>query len=136
MAIIGRIRKRAGIAVAIIAIAILSFIFSDIFTKNTSAPNNIATIDGVEITRNEFEEMSQNIETNMKQQYKTDALNPEQSYTVRQQAYQELLNEKLLSAEYEKIGLTVGKEELNDMFFGNFVHPMVIQNFSDPKTGS
>ncbi|MFA7081153.1 MAG: SurA N-terminal domain-containing protein [Bacteroidales bacterium] len=136
MAIIGRIRKRAGIAVAIIAIAILSFVFSDIFTKNTSAPNNIATVDGVEITRNEFEEMSQNIETNMKQQYKTDALNPEQSYTVRQQAYQELLNEKLLSAEYEKIGISVGKEELNDMFFGNFIHPMVIQNFSDPQTGN
>lgn len=136
MAIIGRIRKRAGIAVAIIAIAILSFIFSDIFTKNTSVPNNIGTIDGVEITRNEFEEMSQNIETNMKQQYQTESLNPEQSYTVRQQAYQELLNEKLLSAEYEKIGINVGKEELNDMFFGTFIHPMVIQNFSDPKTGN
>ena len=136
MAIIGRIRKRAGIAVAIIAIAILSFIFSDIFTKSATAPNNIATVDGVEITRNEFEEMSQNIETNMKQQYKTESLNSEQSYTVRQQAYQELLNEKLLASEYEKIGISVGKEELNDMFFGEFTHPMVIQNFTDPKTGN
>ena len=136
MAIIGRIRKRAGIAVAIIAIAILSFIFSDIFTKSSSAPNNIATVDGVEITNVEFEEMSLNIETNMKQQSQTESLTPEQSYMVRQQAYQELLNEKLLNSEYEKIGITVGKEELNDMFFGDFVHPMVIQNFSDPKTGS
>lgn len=136
MAIIGKIRKRAGLAVAIIAIAILSFIFSDIFTKSKTQPNNIATVDGVEITRVEFEEMSQTIEKNMKQQYKTESLTPEQSYMVRQQAYQELLNEKLLSAEYEKIGISVGQEEMNDMFFGDFVDPMVIQNFSDPKTGT
>ena len=30
MAIIGKIRKRAGIAVAVIAVAILAFIFSDL----------------------------------------------------------------------------------------------------------
>ncbi len=136
MAIIGKIRKRAGLAVAIIAIAILSFIFSDIFTKSKTQPNNIATVDGVEITRVEFEEMSQTIEKNMKQQYKTESLTPEQSYMVRQQAYQELLNEKLLSTQYEKIGISVGQEEMNDMFFGDFVDPMVIQNFSDPKTGN
>ena len=136
MAIIGKIRKRAGLAVAIIAIAILSFIFSDIFTKSNTQPNNIATVDGVEITRVEFEEMSQTIEKNMKQQYKTESLTPEQSYMVRQQAYQELLNEKLLSIQYEKVGISVGQEEMNDMFFGDFVDPMVIQNFSDPKTGN
>lgn len=136
MAIIGKIRKRAGIAVAVIAIAILSFVFSDIFTRSSSAPNNMGTVDGVEITRNEFEEMSQNIETNMKEQYQTASLNSEQSFTARQQAYLELLNEKLLTSEYEKIGINVGSEELNDMFFGDFIHQMVIQNFSDPQTGN
>ncbi|MDR0971254.1 MAG: SurA N-terminal domain-containing protein [Bacteroidales bacterium] len=137
MAIIGRIRKRAGWAVAIIAIAILSFIFSDIFTRNgNSRPNDIATIDGIEITENEFYQMSQTIETNMKQQYQTDNLTPEQTYQVHQQAYQELLSEKLLLNQYEAIGLRVGKEELNDMFFGDFIHPLVLQNFSDPTTGN
>jgi peptidyl-prolyl cis-trans isomerase D len=136
MAIIGKIRKRAGIAVAVIAIAILSFVFSDIFTRSSNVPNNIATIDGVEITRNEFEQMSQTIETNTKQQNQTDVLNSEQSYMVRQQAYQELLSEKLLTSEYDKLGINVGKDEMNDMFFGDFIHPMVIQNFSDPKTGT
>ena len=58
MAIIGKIRKRAGIAVAVIAIAILSFVFSDIFTRSSNVPNNIATIDGVEITCIKFIEVS------------------------------------------------------------------------------
>ena len=95
MAIIGRIRKRAGIAVAIIAIAILSFIFSDIFSQSgNKIPNNIGVVDGTEITKVEFDQMSQTIETNMKQQNKTDNLTTEQNYMVRQQAYQDLLNEK------------------------------------------
>lgn len=137
MAIIGRIRKRAGIAVAIIAIAILSFIFSDIFSKSgNKIPNNIGIVDGTEITKVEFDQMSQTIETNMKQQNKTDNLTTEQNYMVRQQAYQELLNEKLLAGEFSKLGISVGKDELNDMFFGDFIDPMVIQNFSDPKTGN
>ena len=137
MAIIGRIRKRAGIAVAIIAIAILSFIFSDIFSQSgNKIPNNIGVVDGTEITKVEFDQMSQTIETNMKQQNKTDNLTTEQNYMVRQQAYQELLNEKLLAGEFSKLGISVGKDELNDMFFGDFIDPMVIQNFSDPKTGN
>lgn len=137
MAIIGRIRKRAGIAVAVIAIAILSFIFSDIFSgSSTKIPNNMGVVDGTEITKLEFEEMSKTIETNMLQQSNTDNLTTEQNYMVRQQAYQELLNEKLLAGEFQKLGLSVGKDELNDMFFGDFIDPMVLQNFSDPKTGT
>ncbi|MDD2530626.1 MAG: SurA N-terminal domain-containing protein, partial [Bacteroidales bacterium] len=137
MAIIGRIRKRAGIAVAVIAIAILSFIFSDIFSgSGNKVPNNMGTVDGTEITRNEFEEMSRTIETNMLQQNNTDNLTTEQNFMVRQQAYQELLNEKLLASEFDKLGISVGKDELNDMFFGDFIDPMVIQNFSDPQTGN
>lgn len=135
MAIIGKIRKRAGLAVAIIAIAILAFIFNDLFTKSKTMPGSIAKINGIEITRAEFEEVSQTIEKNMKQQYQVENLTPEQSFIVRQQAYSELLNEKLLTGEYELIGISVGQEEMNDMFFGNFIHPMVMQNFADKKTG-
>lgn len=95
--------------------------------------NNIGVVDGTEITKVEFDQMCQTIETNMKQQNKTDNLTTEQNYMVRQQAYQELLNEKLLAGEFSKLGISVGKDELNDMFFGDFIDPMVIQNFSDPN---
>jgi PPIC-type PPIASE domain. len=136
MAIIGRIRQKAWIAVALIAVAILAFIFMDGMDKfGNKTPNNIATIDGVEITRMEFEAKSATIEANMKRQYNLQSLNSEQSYIVRQQAYQELVSEKLLESEYDKIGIAISKEEMNDLFFGDFVSPMVLQNFSDPKTG-
>lgn len=135
MAIIGKIRQKAGLAVAVIAIAILAFIFGDVFNSNNPAPSNLAKINGVEITNNEFTEVSQTLETNMKQQNQVDNLSPEESFSVTQQAYSELFNERLLEREFELLGINVSQEEMNDMFFGNFIHPIVMQNFADPQTG-
>lgn len=135
MAIIGRIRQKAGLAVVVIAIAILAFIFNDLFTQSNTIPSNIAKVNGVEITSNELNEVSQTIETNMKQQKQDDNLSPEESFTANQQAFNELFNEKLLQGEYELLGVGVSQEEMNDMFFGNFIHPLVMQNFADPQTG-
>ena len=46
-----------------------------------------------------------------------------------------MVSEKLLKQECESIGLKVTEAEMNDMFFGTFIHPMVRQNFADPSTG-
>ena len=136
MAIIGKIRKRGGIAVAIVAIAILAFIFSDLLTRNgDSRPSKIASINGIDINFNEFDEATTTIENNMKQQTKTNALNQEQSFQAKQQAFQQLVSEKLLNQECDKLGITVGEDEMNDMFFGTFIPQIVRQNFTDPKTG-
>ena len=135
MAIIGRIRKRAGLSVAVIAIAILAFIFSDLFTRQSPMPNNIARVNGEEITHHEFNEVSMNIENNMRQQYGVENLDNDLAFVAKQQSYSDILNEKLLKREFESLGLVVSQEELNDMFFGDFIHPAVRQSFSDPETG-
>ncbi|MBQ2387072.1 MAG: SurA N-terminal domain-containing protein [Bacteroidales bacterium] len=136
MAIIGKIRKRAGIAVAIIALAIVSFILSDLLGgRQGSAPSKLASINGADITFAEYEKAVTNAENNMKQQYGTANISQEQSFVAKQQAYQTLLAQKLLYQECEKLGITVSEEEMNDMFFGEFIPLVVRQNFSDPKTG-
>lgn len=136
MAIIGKIRKRAGIAVAIIALAIVSFILSDLLGgRQGSAPSKLASINGADITFAEYEKAVTNAENNMKQQYGTANISQEQSFVAKQQAYQTLLAQKLLHQECEKLGITVSEEEMNDMFFGEFIPLVVRQNFSDPKTG-
>ena len=136
MAIIGKIRKRAGIAVAVIAVAILAFIFSDLWTRNgANRPTVLAKINGSDISFQEYELAVTNVENNLKQQYRTNNLTQEQSFAAKQQAYQSLLSQKLLRQECDKLGLVVSEDELNDMFFGDFIPLIVKQNFSDPKTG-
>ena len=136
MALIGTIRKKAGVlVVAIIALAILSFIFTDLFSNRDPRPTKIASVNGMDISFQEFEAASTNAEENMKQQYNVASLSNEQTFVAKQQAYQGLVAEKLLRQECESIGLSVSEAEMNDMFFGTFIHPMVRQNFADPSTG-
>ena len=61
MAIIGRIRKRGGLAVTIVAIAILAFVFSDLLTRNNTGgmPDKVASIDGMDIGINEYNTRSE-----------------------------------------------------------------------------
>lgn len=136
MAIIGRIRKKAGLAVALITVAILAFIFSDLWKRNAGdRPTKLATVNGVDISFAEYERAVKNAEDNMKQQYGIANLSQEQSFAAKQQAYQSLLSQKLLHQECLNLGLGVSEDEMNDMFFGDFIPVIVRQNFSDPKTG-
>ncbi len=136
MAIIGTIRKKAGVlVVAIIALAILAFIFTDLFSNRDTRPTKVASVNGMDISFQEFETTTTNIEENMKQQYNVASLTNEQSFEAKKQAYQGLVSEKLLKQECENIGLSVSEAEMNDMFFGTFIHPMIRQNFADPTTG-
>ena len=78
MALIGTIRKKAGVlVVAIIALAILSFIFTDLFSNRDPRPTKIASINGMDISFQEFETASTNAEENMKQQYNVASLTNE-----------------------------------------------------------
>lgn len=136
MAIIGTIRKKAGVlVVAIIALAILSFIFTDLFSNRDPRPTKIANVNGMDISFQEFETTTAKFEERLKQQYNTSSLSNEQSFEAKRQAYQSLVSEKLLKQECESIGLSVSEAEMNDMFFGTFVHPTVRQSFADPTTG-
>ncbi|MEE1097601.1 MAG: SurA N-terminal domain-containing protein [Bacteroidales bacterium] len=136
MAIIGKIRKRAGIAVGLIALAIVAFILSDLLGgRQGNVPSVLATINGTDISFAEYEKAVANTENNLKQQYGTANISQEQSFAAKQQAYQSLLSQKLLHQECSKLGISVSEEEMNDMFFGDFIPMMVRQNFSDPQTG-
>lgn len=136
MAIIGKIRKRAGLAVALIAIAIIAFILGDLFTRNGGdRPTKLATVNGMDISIPEYERAVENMENNIKQQYGVASLSQEQSFVAKQQAYQSLVAQRLLYSECEKLGLGVSEDEMNDMFFGDFIPAVVRQNFTDPKTG-
>ena len=55
---------------------------------------------------------------------------------LRDQAWERLINDISYVEEFNKIGLTVTDKESVDMVQGNNIHPMIIQAFSDPSTGS
>lgn len=135
MAIIGKIRKRAGIAVIFVAIAILAFVFNDLFSKQPSAPADIVKVDGVGMDVNKYMMEIENAENNSKRQYQTNSLTQEQSFTIKNQVFEATIRDLLLAKQYDKLGIMVTETEMNDMFLGDFIHPIASSQFTDPRTG-
>lgn len=135
MAVIGKIRKHFGWGVTIIvALATLAFIFND-FGKRRSQATEIAKVDGMEVSFSEFESARERNENTYKARTQDGKLTSEQQFQVKAQTYYELVSEKLLNRECEKLGIVVGEEEMNDMFLGTFLSNEVRQLFTDPTTG-
>jgi len=136
MAAIGRIRKHSGLLLIIIGLALLAFILGDFVKKGQSHENKIAVIDGQKVSWNEFENRFKAAEEKFKQQSGKENFTPEETFQIREYAWNMLLREYLLTKQYEKLGIVVTEEEMNDLTIGKNPDPMIRQLFSDPETGA
>lgn len=134
MGIIGSIRKHSWVAVAIVGIAILAFILGDL-TKNNGGIPDVGKINGTTLTSQRFNELLTEAEDNYKMQYQVAQVPSEVEMQLRDQVWQQFVEETLMEEETSKLGLTVTSAEMNDMYVGQFIHPYIRQSFTDPKTG-
>ena len=140
MAIISTLRDKGGkFLVFVVGFSIALFVLGDILGPNSSLigqnRNIVGSINGEEIDLVRFnavyEELTYNFSLN-------NGRSPTQQEVseLRDQAWERLINDISYVEEFNKIGLTVTDKESVDMVQGNNIHPMIIQAFSDPSTGS
>lgn len=136
MAIIGKIRKRSGLLIILIGIAIAGFVLQDAFKGTKGLQNKeLGVVDGENITYPEFEKkVDQEIEQ-IKTQQRKDNVTTQETYQIRQSVWNKLVSDVLMNKEFEKLSIEVSTEEMNDMFYGKFLHQFILQNFTNPKTG-
>ena len=135
MAIIGEIRKHYWLLVAIIGVALLLFVLSDFQRKGSKQTNSIGTIAGEKIAITEF---NRQVEDNTEMQKANTGkgnLTAEENYQVRQQTWQQMVNEIVMNKQYNLLGVSVSIEELDDLIRGKNPHQYIVQSFTDPKTG-
>ena len=140
MAIISTLRdKGSKFLLIVVGTTIALFVIQDILAPNSSIigqnRNIVGSINGEEIDLVRFnavyEELTYNFSLN-------NGRSPTQQEVseLRDQAWERLINDISYVEEFNKIGLTVTDKESVDMVQGNNIHPMIIQAFSDPSTGS
>lgn len=134
MAIIGTIRKHSWIAVAIVGIAILAFILGDL-TKNRGSIPDVGKVNSATMTNQRFNELIQEMETNYRNQQQTTQVPAEVENQIREQVWQNFVEETLMEEQTEKLGLKVTAAEMSDMYTGMFIHPYLRQMFTNPQTG-
>jgi peptidyl-prolyl cis-trans isomerase D len=132
MAAIGAIRKRSWLLVVVIVVAMLAFILGDMFKSGGGniEESVISNIDGEGITNTEYEQkvnaqyakfarMYQNY-------YKTQV--PSELLGQLQEGYlSQYLSEQLYQKQFDAIGLTVSKDEFNDILQGEHVDPALYE---------
>lgn len=120
MAILGEIRKRSWLLVGVIALALLAFLVNPdtidkVFGKN---PNILGKVNGEEITRDELNDQLFIMQQQAQQQ-------GQPTKGLEEQAWQILVQSKLIKQQFEKMGL-----KLTDEIFWNQLQydPIFAQN--------
>lgn len=137
MAVIGKIREQSTLVLIIIGGAIIAFILTDLFSAKAGGgqgPINLAEINGESISPQEFDERVNQAYDNYTQRTQQE-LDERTKSSLRESVWNEIMADKLLGNEMEKLGVQVTTKELFDMVQGENPHPQVLQAFTDPNTG-
>lgn len=139
MALIKQIRQRTGLAIGVIAGGLILFLLGgDLLSPNSSLLNSsqniVGEIAGEEITLEEYSLKVEEFKAMFQQRTGRIASEPEM-VSVREQAWQAMIVERVFDEEYQKLGLTVSSAELVDMVQGKNIVPELRAQLVNPQTG-
>jgi peptidyl-prolyl cis-trans isomerase D len=141
MSAIQFLREKAGVFVAgIIGLSLFLFVVSDFFGRGrgqrlqAKKAYQIGEIAGEYISYQDYEQRAQN----MFEIYKlsgTSTIDEATAESIREQVWQQMVRELIQDKQYNKLGIGVSTEEVDEMVLGNNPHPIVQQLFTDRSTG-
>lgn len=134
MAAIEKIRKHSKLLIVIIGVALLAFVLEDLFQSlGRNRENIIAVVDGDKIPYQDFENQVEKTLDN----YKSNGtnVNSEQAIAIRNNTLEQMIQENIMTKEYEATGINVSAEELYDQFTGENPHQWVAQTFPGANGG-
>ena len=116
MAVLNKIRQRSLILILVIALALFSFVIGDLFKNSDAltggAQDVVATINGKDINRTEFQQKVKNYQ---------DRSGGRQTSTQSMNAiYNQELRKIVLQSEFDALELSVEKDEMRDLLKTSF----------------
>lgn len=109
----------------------LVWVLADVnfFDAVQAGPNALGAVNGDEITIEEYNNRIQYYSTAYSQQT-GNAMTAEMRAIYEQQAWDELVNSRLITQKMDELGITVTDQELLDMVYGENPDPIIRQNFT------
>ena len=139
MAAFGKIRKRGVILVIIIGLGLFAFIAEEAFRSCEATKNQqrqqVGEVLGNKINVQEFQALVDEYQEVIKMTQGRDNLSEEELNQVKDQVWNQFINDQLISNEAKKLGLTVTDEELQNILKEG-TNPMLRQSpFVNQQTG-
>ena len=138
MATLQKIRNRGPLLVAVIGIALFAFVAGDAWKaiQPHQGRQDVGEVNGETISAQDYQTLVDEYSEVIKMTQGISALNDEQTTQVKDQVWQSYINNKLIEAEAEKLGLKVTDAEIQDVIEQG-VHPLLMQTpFRHPQTGA
>lgn len=138
MSTLESLRKRSGLLVGIVGLALLAFVLTDLAKKDGSLfggnDTAVGEIAGNSIDISVFRTKVEEAENNQLRNSGKASLSPEEKDGIVQQVWNQMINEQVMVKEYEKLGIAISDEELYDLMVTH-PHAALVRNLSDPQTG-
>ncbi len=133
MAALETIRVKFGVVITVlIAVALLSFIIDPTtlqsVSSSMSSKYDVGEIDGKSISYVDYQADVEKFTTINEIMTGSSAQNEQQHASIRNAAWQSLVDKYLFIKNAEKAGIFVGKEEMSDIVAGNILSPVFTQN--------
>ncbi|MFC0517997.1 SurA N-terminal domain-containing protein [Mucilaginibacter angelicae] len=134
----GFLRERMGKILAFfIGFALLAFIVSEVVRSGGSFfrddSNELAVVNGEKVPYDKFNEKLEQNSAQFKQQGQS--MSPQIASYLQETTWSQYLSQLLIGKEIEKLGLTVGDDEMNVMIGDNNPDPQIARQFANQQTG-
>ena len=139
MAALGKIRKRGVALVCIIGLGLFAFIAEEAFRSCEATKNQqrqqIGEVLGNKINVQEFQTLVDEYTDVLKITQNRDNFTEEELNSIKDEVWNSFINEQIIKAEADKLGLTVTDEELQNILKEG-TNPMLLQTpFVNQQTG-
>ena len=139
MAAIGKIRSWGPVLATLIGLALFAFIAEEFLRSCESTTNEkrqqVGVVLGKKISVQDFQSLVDEYQSVIKMTQGRDNLSEEELNQVKDQVWQQYVNNTIMEAEAKKLGLTVTDEELQNILKAG-TNPMLMQTpFVNQQTG-
>ena len=129
MALIGTIRKNSWLLILVIGLALAAFILMDMTSSSRLGGGSgssfpVGKVNGKTVEWNDFQSAEQLIYSNSSD-----------VFGRRNALWNYFVEEAIVSDQAKDLGLSVSKDELLDLQFGNNISPVISARFRNPQTG-
>lgn len=138
MATLQTIRSKGPLLVIVIGLALFAFIAGDAWKilQPHQGKQDVGEVNGKELSAQDFQKMVDEYSEVIKMTNGLNSLTDDQLTNIKDQVWQSYVNNQLIAAEAEKLGLTVTDAEIKAII-DQGTHPLLMQTpFRNPQTGA
>ena len=136
--VLQKIQNQTGCLLLVIGIAMIAFVLTDLVSSGSSIfssdENSVGEVAGKPLSYDEFNRTFEGLKSQLIQNNPGIAFDENMSKQYREQAWNMIIESRVVEPEYEKLALTVSPAELKDLTIGDNTHPQIQRSFRDPET--